>query len=184
MGRIEARALNVDAGQHLGGFNLPVQDHHGLMLQCYVKYGLLFLERNLMTTSFDPGQAGWQVIDASVFAKLIGPVWHRKSKEGTLYGLVVTDRQSDQNGFADDGALGTLFDCALELTSSEAQGGTKQAAISLNVQFISPVQVGDFVVVECQIVKTTPTVTFLQGTLRVGEMVCGAAHGTWRNDLN
>jgi hypothetical protein len=83
------------------------------MLPCHIKYSLFFLERNLMTTSFDPGQAGWQVIDASVFAKLIGPVWRRKSKEEMLYGLVVTDRQSDQNGFADGGALGTLLDCAL-----------------------------------------------------------------------
>lgn len=148
-------------------------------LQCYVKYGLSFPKRNLMTTSFDPAQAGWQVIDSSVFAKLIGPVWHRKSRERTLYGLVVTSRHSDRNGVADDGALGALLDCALELTSSEAQGVATQSAISLNVQFMAPVQVGDFVVVECQILKSTPTVTFLQGTLRVDEIVYATAQGSW-----
>ena len=132
-----------------------------------------------MTTSFDPGQAGWQVIDSSVFAKLIGPVWHRMSRERTLYGLLVTSRHSDRNGVADDGVVGTLLDCALELTSSDARGGATQSAISLNVQFIAPVQVGDFVVVECQILKATPTVIFLQGTLRVDEAVCATAQGSW-----
>jgi acyl-coenzyme A thioesterase PaaI-like protein len=133
-----------------------------------------------MTASFDPGQAGWQVLDTSVFDQLIGPVWRRSTREGMSYGLIAADKHGDQNGLVDDGVLSTLLDCALELASSDAQNGTKQAAISLNVQFTGRVHLGDFVVVECQVLKTTPALIFMQGTLRVGDNVCAVAHGTWK----
>jgi|ERR1700733_4333644 acyl-coenzyme A thioesterase PaaI-like protein len=133
-----------------------------------------------MTASFDPGQAGWQVVDTSVFDKLIGPVWGRSTREGLFYGLVAADKHRDQTGLVDDGVLSTLLDCALELASSDAQGKTEQVAVSLNVQFTVPVHVGDFAVVECQLLETTPELTFMQGTLRVGDKVCAVAHGTWK----
>ena len=48
------------------------------------------------------------------------------------------------------GVLTTLLDTALGLASSDAQGGHQQATIGLNVQFLAPVRVGDFITVECE----------------------------------
>jgi uncharacterized protein (TIGR00369 family) len=133
-----------------------------------------------VTPSFDPAEAGWQAIDAAAFVDLIGPIWRRRTPDGTLYGLVVTDKHGNRSGFAHGGVLTTLLDTALGLTSSDAQSGHKQATISLNVQFLAPVQLGDFIIVECQVVKATRTLMFMQGTLRARENVCALAQGTWK----
>ena len=133
-----------------------------------------------MTASFDPAKAGWQTVHAAAFVELIGPLWRRRTKDGTLYGLVTADKHSNRSGFAHGGVVTTLFDATLGLTSSEAQGGHKQATIALNVQFLAPVRLGEFIVVECHVVKATRTLMFMQGTLRAGEDVCAIAQGTWK----
>ena len=132
-----------------------------------------------MTSSFDPAAAGWQKVKAGAFVETIGPVWHRRDKGRTLCGLVVTDKHTNRGGFAHGGVLTTLLDTALGLASAEAQGD-QQATIGLNVQFIAPVRVGDFITVECEVVKTTRTLMFMQGTLRAGENICATAQGTWK----
>ena len=133
-----------------------------------------------MTASFDPAKAGWQAIEAAAFVDLIGPVWRRRTPDGTWYGLVVADKHGNRSGFAHGGVLTTLLDTALGLASSDAQGDHKQATISLNVQFFALVRLGDFITVECQVVKATRTLMFMQGTLRAGENVCAIAQGTWK----
>ena len=56
----------------------------------------------------------------------------------------------------------------------------KQATLSLNVQFVSPVRVGEFVIAECSVVKRTRSIMFMQGTLRVEDRICATVQGTWK----
>lgn len=133
-----------------------------------------------MTASFDPAEAGWQTVALSEFMDLIGPVWQRHTDESTLYGLLVAEKHRNRNGVAHGGVMATLLDMALGRTSSDAQGGRKQATINLDVQFLAPVQVGEFLVAECRVVRATRSIMFMHGTLRVGERVCAVAQGTWK----
>lgn len=133
-----------------------------------------------MITDFDPVAAGWQAVAVAPFVELIGPVWRREGPDGVTFGLVVTDKHGNRSGYAHGGVVTTLFDTALGLTSWEAQGKHKQATVSLNVQFLAPVKLGDFITVECRVVKVTRTLVFMQGTLLAGENVCATAQGTWK----
>ncbi len=133
-----------------------------------------------MTASFDPAAAGWQKVKAGAFLETIGPIWRRRDADRTLCGLVVTGKHTNTGGFTHGGVLTTLLDSALGLASAEAQGSHQQATIGLNVQFIAPVRVGDFIVVECEVVKATRTLMFMQGTLRAGDNICATAQGTWK----
>jgi uncharacterized protein (TIGR00369 family) len=133
-----------------------------------------------VTTSFDPAAAGWQKVDAGAFVETIGPLWHRRDKDHTLCGLVVTAKHGNRSGFAHGGVLTTLLDSTLGLASSDAQGGHQQATIGLNVQFLARVSVGDFITVDCEVVKATRTLMLMQGTLRAGENICATAQGTWK----
>jgi uncharacterized protein (TIGR00369 family) len=133
-----------------------------------------------VTTSFDPAAAGWQKVKAGTFVKTIGPLWRRQDNGRRLCGLVVTGKHTNTGGFAHGGVLTTLLDTALGLASAEAQGSHQQATIGLNVQFIAPVRVGDFIVVETEVVKATRTLMFMQGTLRSGDNICATAQGTWK----
>jgi uncharacterized protein (TIGR00369 family) len=132
-----------------------------------------------VTASFNPAAAGWQKVKAGTFLETIGPIWHRRDQDRTLCGLVVTERHTNRGGFAHGGVLTTLLDSALGLASAAAQGG-QQATIGLNVQFLAPVRVGEFITVECEVVKATRTLMFMRGTLRAGENICATAQGTWK----
>ncbi len=133
-----------------------------------------------MTTSFDPAAAGWQKVDAGAFVEIIGPLWRRRDNDRALCGLVVTGKHGNRGCLVHGGVLTTLLDTALGLASSDAQGGHQQATIGLNVQFLAPVRVGDFITVECEVVKATRTLMFMQGTLRAGENICATTQGTWK----
>ncbi|GJD51951.1 hypothetical protein OPKNFCMD_4710 [Methylobacterium crusticola] len=133
-----------------------------------------------MTASFDPAASGWETVDHSDFMELVGPVWQRTTDAGVLYGLATSAKHRNRNGVVHGGLLTTLLDMALGRTSSAGQGGRKQATISLDVQFLAPVQIGDFLVAECRVVQATRTIMFMHGSLRVGERTCAVAQGVWK----
>jgi acyl-coenzyme A thioesterase PaaI-like protein len=130
---------------------------------------------------FDPAEAGWQLIpDRPGFVTLIGPFWRRTVDGITRYGLPLTEKHRNPGGAIDDGVLSTLLDVSCGIAASQAQGEHKQATVSLSVQFIAPVKVGEFITVEPQVVKTVPPLVFMQGTLKVDGDVRAIAHGTWK----
>jgi acyl-coenzyme A thioesterase PaaI-like protein len=51
--------------------------------------------------------------------------------------------------------------------------------MSLDVQFLGPVRIGDFAEIEAVIVRRTRSLPFLRGDLRVGDKVRGTAKGFW-----
>ncbi len=133
-----------------------------------------------MTTPFDPAAAGWEVIAMSEFIDLIGPVWQREGEAGPLYGLLIAGKHRNRNGVVHGGVMATLLDMALGRVAAEAQGGRRQATINLDLQFLESVQVGEFLVAECRVVRATRSILFMQGHLRVGDRVCAAAQGVWK----
>lgn len=133
-----------------------------------------------MTAPFDPAAAGWETVDMSEFMDLIGPVWRRESEAGTLHALLIEGKHRNRNGVVHGGVMATLMDMALGRASAEAQGGRRQATISLDLQFLSPAEVGDFLVAECRVVRATRSIMFMQGTLRVEDRICAVAQGVWK----
>lgn len=133
-----------------------------------------------MTADFRPEAAGWEAFDHSEFLSLVGPVWRRVRDGRTAYGLLVETKHGNRNGVAHGGVITTMLDMALGRTSSAAQGGRPQATISLDVQFLGPVRIGDFAEIEAVIVRQTRSLLFLRGELRVGDEVRGTAQGIWK----
>jgi len=135
--------------------------------------------RDAEVAPFDPIQAGWQTLDVCDFVDLVGPVWWRSTKKGAQYGLIVADKHSNRSGLAHGGVFTSLLDTALGLTA-HVQKDRRQATISLDVQFLAPARIGEFLIAEGRIVKSTRSIIFMQGTLCVGHRVCAIAQGTWK----
>ncbi|KMO16894.1 PaaI family thioesterase [Methylobacterium platani] len=133
-----------------------------------------------MTAPFDPAAAGWETVDMSEFMDLIGPVWQRADAAGLLHGLVVEGKHRNRNGVVHGGVMATLLDMALGRVAAEAQGGRRQATISLDLQFLAPVETGEFLVAEGRVVRATRSILFMQGTLRVEDRVCAVGQGVWK----
>jgi uncharacterized protein (TIGR00369 family) len=133
-----------------------------------------------MPSSTEITEAGWRRLDVARFVDHAGPVWHRATDAGVQYGLRVAEHHGNRSGFAHGGVLTFLLDTALGLTSSGAREGRTQATLGLDVQFLAPVRIGDFLIAEARVVKATRSIMFLQGSLRVEDRVCAVAQGTWK----
>ena len=67
----------------------------------------------------------------------------------------------------------------LGLTSNPRRD-RKQATLSLNVQFVSPVRVGEFVIAECSVVKRTRSIMFMQAPCASRIASARPVQGTWK----
>lgn len=54
------------------------------------------------------------------------------------------------------------------------------ATIQLDVQFLSPVMAGDFVVATGCVTRDTRSITFVRGEARVGTKLVATATGVWK----
>lgn len=133
-----------------------------------------------MSAPFDPAAAGWQATDHSDFIALIGPVWQREREGRTVYGLLAAQKHANRNGVAHGGVMTTLLDMVLGRTSAKAQGGRRQATITLDVQFLGPLRIGEFAEIEGTVLRATRSILFLRGELRVADEVRATAQGTWK----
>ena len=122
---------------------------------------------------------GWQAVDAAAFVDLVGPVLRRSSDNGLQFGLLIEDKHSNRSGFAHGGVITALLDVALGLTAKTVEQ-RKQATLSLSVQFLAPVRVGEFLIAECSVVKRTRSIMFMQGSFRVDDRICATAQGAWK----
>ena len=73
-----------------------------------------------------------------------------------------------------------VADHGLGMVSLDQTGCYRQATISLNVQFVSPANLGDFVEVDAEVVKQTRSVVFLRGTLRARSRIIATVEGIWK----
>lgn len=133
-----------------------------------------------MTAPFDPAADGWEMIEHSAFVALVGPVWRRRREGRWVYGMLTEAKHANRNGVAHGGVVTTLLDVALGRTSSEAQGDRKQATLSLDVQFLKPLRLGEFAEIEGTVVRATRSILFLRGDLHVAGDVRATAQGTWK----
>lgn len=129
---------------------------------------------------FDPSIHGW-ILDHEVgFMQFAGPVWRSREGEQLKLALLTGRQHANRNGAVHGGVILALADHALGMVSLAQTGCSRQATISLNVQFVSAAALGDFIEVEAEIIRRTRTVVFLRGLLRVGPRVIATAEGIWK----
>jgi acyl-coenzyme A thioesterase PaaI-like protein len=76
--------------------------------------------------------------------------------------------------------IAAFADRSLALACQKANNYLPQATIALNVRMINAVHVGEFVEMNCEVVRQTRSVVFMRGTLRVGSRVVATADGIWK----
>jgi uncharacterized protein (TIGR00369 family) len=129
---------------------------------------------------FDPLSHGWIPDHEVGFMQSAGPTWRRREGEALRLALLTGDQHANRNGVVHGGVILALADHGLGMISLDRTGHSNQATISLNVQFVSPAALGDFVEVDAEVVRQTRSIVFLRGTLRVGSRVVATADGIWK----
>ena len=129
---------------------------------------------------FDPLSHGWVPDHEVGFMQFAGPAWRRRESEKLQLALMTGGQHANRNGVVHGGVLLALADHALGMISLDRTGHFGQATISLNVQFVSPAAIGDFIEVDAEVIRQTRSIVFLRGTLRVGPRVVATADGIWK----
>ena len=125
-------------------------------------------------------ELGWTQLIEIGYPGLIGPFWERPHEEGIQYGIQTTETHLNRNGVVHGGLVLALADQALGYTAINLIGGPRMATIQLDVQFLSPVMAGDFVIATGCVTRDTRSVTFVRGEVRVGSTLVATATGVWK----
>lgn len=123
---------------------------------------------------------GWVPRPTKAFATHVGPFYSAPGGDAVGCGFVADARHGNKRGVVHGGMLATAFDVALGNASWDAAGQRPCATVSLNVQFVGAVKLGEFAYVAVEVVKATRTLVFLRGTMRVGERTVAVADGVWK----
>jgi uncharacterized protein (TIGR00369 family) len=129
---------------------------------------------------FDPAAHGWKKMNLKGFTELVGPIWSRRNGEGWSYAFLAEERHENRQGAVHGGMLMTFVDHAVGFVAWEAAGRRKCVTMQLENQFLAPVQHGDFVECETEIVRAARTVIFLRGVLKVRGRAVMASTGIWK----
>jgi acyl-coenzyme A thioesterase PaaI-like protein len=130
--------------------------------------------------AFDPRAAGWEEHKDDGFIGYVGPMWMRRDGDRTRFAILTEDKHRNRRGIVQGGLVATLADRAMGLTAWEANGRRPQATIQLDIQYIGAARIGDFIEVDCEVVRLTRSLVFMRSRLTVAGEVVATANGVWK----
>lgn len=149
---------------------------------CFSCKGIAHVERNdvVIHTPQSLEREGWRLQTPDGFMGTIGPLWEKRDGTGLRLGLLAEPKHVNATGIMHGGAVMAFADQALGTAGWEKTGFRPQVTIQLDVQFVSAVNIGEFLTAECDVVRTTKSMIFLRGLLLAGSRVAATASGVWR----
>lgn len=127
-----------------------------------------------------PIPAGWIIRPTKEFATHAGPFYAPADNAHGPCGFLAEAKHGNKRGVVHGGMLATAFDVALGNASWEAAGQKPSATVSLNIQYIGAVQLGDFALITPEVMKTTRSLVFIRGHMTVDGKTVAVADGVWK----
>jgi acyl-coenzyme A thioesterase PaaI-like protein len=123
---------------------------------------------------------GWTVFTDPGFITHAGPFFHRPGEAGPTFRFPVLDKHENRNGMLQGGALMTFVDRALGATARHLTETPATVTVTLNLQFVDGVKIGEAVEVTPTMTRASKQLVFMSGVFTVGERVVCIATGVWR----
>jgi uncharacterized protein (TIGR00369 family) len=114
------------------------------------------------------------------FAELVGPVCYRPSDDGIHIGWRAEDHHLNPGGVIHGGMLMMLVDDLMGATVYSQLGNDPKATVSLNSDFLSAAQAGDWVEGVGEITRHTRSLIFVRALLSVGDRPLLSAQAVWK----
>ena len=106
------------------------------------------------------------------FEDLVGPLCYREAPDGRLrFAFVAAPQHANTSGQIHGGMLMTFADYALCLAAIHGLPGERCVTVSLNCEFVSPGEVGDFVESTAEVVRRGRSLTFVRGEITAADRV-------------
>ena len=109
------------------------------------------------------------------------PIYARQTPDAIILGLRLATPHTNARGFAHGGLIAALTDKAMgHSCGHRMHGAVSLVTISMGIDFISSAQVGQWLTVETDVIKTGSTICFAQCLVKADGAVIARANGTFR----
>jgi uncharacterized protein (TIGR00369 family) len=109
------------------------------------------------------------------------PIYSKKTDRAVIIGLRLAKPHTNGRGLVHGGLIAALSDNAMGYSCALVMGWTKSlVTISLAVDFVGSGNVGQWLAVETDVIKTGSTICFAQSLIKADDVVIARANATFR----
>ena len=109
------------------------------------------------------------------------PLYSKRSERAVILGLRLAKPHTNARGLIHGGLIAALADNAMGYSCAHVMGGASSlVTIGLAVDFIGTAEVGQWLTVESDVIKTGSTICFAQSFIKADDVVIARANGTFR----
>ena len=121
-----------------------------------------------------------EVVMDNPFLDLVGPIYSNAEEGRIEIGLVTDDRHKNPGGVVHGGLLMTLMDNLMGATVFEVIKPRYAATVSLNCDFLSVTNPGEWISGTGQVTRHTRSMVFVRGELRADDRPVLSASGIFK----
>jgi uncharacterized protein (TIGR00369 family) len=109
------------------------------------------------------------------------PLYSRRTDKAVFIGLRLAEPHTNARGLIHGGLIAALADNAMGYSCAHVMGGASSlVTIGLAVDFIGTAQIGQWLAVEPDVIRTGNTICFAQSFIRADDTVIARANATFR----
>jgi len=109
------------------------------------------------------------------------PLYSKRTDKAVIIGLRLAKPHTNSRGLVHGGLIAALADNAMGYSCAQAMDWTSSlVTISLSVDFVASGQIGQWLAIETEVIRTGSTICFAQSLIKADDVVIARANGTFR----
>src|ERR1700686_1940310 len=109
------------------------------------------------------------------------PIYSKQTPDAIILGLRLATPHTNARGFVHGGLIAALADKAMGHSCGHKMRGVHSlVTVSMSIDFISSAQIGQWLTVETDVIKTGSTICFAPCLVKADDVVIARANGTFR----
>ena len=109
------------------------------------------------------------------------PIHSKRTADAVIIGLRLAKPHTNSRGLIHGGLIASLADNAMGLSCGVRLGdGSRLVTVGLAIDFIGTAQIGQWLAIESEVIKTGRTICFAQSLIKADGVTIARANGTFR----
>ena len=109
------------------------------------------------------------------------PIYQRTAPDAIILGLWLAKPHTNARGFVHGGLIAALADKAMgHSCGRQMRGAASLVTVSMAIDFVASAQIGQWLTVETDVIKTGSTLCFAQCFVKADDAVIARANATFR----
>jgi uncharacterized protein (TIGR00369 family) len=109
------------------------------------------------------------------------PIYSKQTADALILGLRLATPHTNARGFVHGGLIAALADKAMGHSCGHKMGGSHSlVTVGMSIDFVSSAQIGQWLTVETEVIRTGATLCFAQSFVIADDAVIARANATFR----